>query len=267
MKFIKKIKGAKNAEVNLVEIEGKLWVHKKEDAESSLNEIAFYRELKRNGLPSLQILEHPDLAEDEILVEYIENSPPVSDTIEDYELWGKTLKKLHSIKYPTATVLRDDRLINLNVDSEYKREINKAKERIVEGKYFSERESEQIAKYLKEQLPQLELSYCLVHGEMHSANVLKRGNEMILFDKSSSQWSFTPLIDLAIVMLEVPNGYLVKTDLPEYINDCVLREAFLKGYGNVDMEEVRFFAQIEASRRINNSNEPLNPEVVKTILG
>ena len=266
MKFIKKFKGAKNAEVNLVEIEGKLWVHKKEDAKSSLNEIAFYKELKKNKLPSLQIFEDLDLPEDEIVVEYIESSPPVSDTIEDYELWGKTLKQLHGIKYPTATVLRDDGFINLDVDSEYSKEISKAKEIIVEGKYFSDGQSEQIAKYLTERLSKLELSYCLVHGDMHSANVLKRGNELVLFDKSPSQWSFTPLIDLAIVMLEVPNGYLVSTNLPEYQNDTALREAFLKGYGDVDLEEVRVFAQLEAVKRINNSHEPLNPEVVKTIL-
>jgi hypothetical protein len=266
VEIIRKIPGAKNAEVKVVKIDEQLWVHKKQNVVSAQNEKAFYKELEKNNLPFLEILDHPALQEDEILIEYIENSPTLSETSDDYESWGHTLRKLHNITFSKATLLRDNQFINLDINSYYLTELNRAKELIINCKYHTKDEANLIISYLKNNLLKLPLSFCLVHGDMHSANVLKREREIILFDKSSSQWSFTPLIDLAIVMLDIPNGFLVNTNLPDYRNDAELRKAFLKGYGSVNLNEVKLFSQFQAASRINNSNEPLNIEIVKSIL-
>lgn len=266
MKFIRKIKGAKNAAVNLVEIEGKLWVHKKEDEESTENEKAFYVELRKNGLPALKILELEDLPKDEIIVEYVKDSPPVGETTEEYYQWGGLLRKLHDIRYDSPTKLHNGSLVELDLKEEYKRELYIAKARMIERPEFTESDAEQVVTKLLEGLAKVELEYSLIHGDMHSANVLKKDNELYLFDKSSSQWSFTPLLDLAIVMLGVPNGLVVETDDSDYKLDDKLRGAFLKGYGSVNLQEVKLFTQLEASRRVNNSHEPMNPGIVKALL-
>lgn len=265
MKFIKKIKSAKNAKVNLVEIDGKLWVHKKEDVESSLNEKQFYKELKRNGLPALEVLEI-NLPDDEIVIEFIQDSPVVTESVEDYYAWGQVLRKLYNIKHDKPSRLTVSGFTEIDPVSTCNKELILAKERILTRDDFTASEADSVTSILTELLPKLDLEYSLIHGDMHSASVLKKDNKLFLFDKSSTQWGFTPLLDLAIVMIGIPNGYLAEVDDPEHANDDKLRESFIAGYGDIDLEDVKVFSRLEAARRINNSHEPFNPDIVRNLL-
>jgi tRNA A-37 threonylcarbamoyl transferase component Bud32 len=267
MKFIKKIKGAKNAEVSLVEIDGKYWVHKKEDLDSSINEKAFQQLLKKLDLPYLEILEEIDLPDDEIVMEYVVDSPTLDtvETVEGYRKWGEVLSKLHAHTSDKLTILTVNGKKELDVNEEIRREMDLAEERLKLSGKFSENEIALVMKTINRGFDGITLSHCTVHGDMHQANVLVRDGELVLFDKSPMQWSFSPLLDIAIVLINTPNGVLIDVDEKDCQNDKKLWNAFLEGYGLVDMDGLKLFCLLEASRRVNNKFEKFNPEIVRNL--
>lgn len=237
IKKIKKLSGSYSSEVFLVELNKKRYVFKRvNDISEVLSEKKFNKVLKKNNISFLKNYKYTGLKPNEILLEYIDNSKILGNEFnkKNCKAWGEITKKVHSIKYKECFKYDDtNKKIILKWPNYIKNQIKEAFVKAKEnGNYgFNGEQLREIEKYLLP-LKRIELNqYSLIHGDLHTSNILIKGNELILFDKNADIFTGDPLRDLAIALLEMPNETLVKTKNPEFKNDKECLEAFIKGYG------------------------------------
>ncbi len=91
--------GAGEASVDLVEVGGRQLVLKRQSERHANAERRFHRALADAGLPHLEVVDHPSLAADQILLTYVERSTTVgrSQSLAAFEAWGAAIAGMHAI--------------------------------------------------------------------------------------------------------------------------------------------------------------------------
>lgn len=237
MKILKKIPGSFSSEVFLVEIEEKKFVLKRcQYIDEIITEKEFINILSDNNIQSLKYFENQDLTPNEILLEYVENSTILGDrfTKENCKTWGKLTKRMHDIKFDHCFKFnKAGKRKEITWSSYIEKKIKKTKKKAKENNFynFNDKELKKINEYIFP-LQNIKLNnFSLIHGDLHTSNVLIKNNELLLFDKNPEAFSGDPLIDLAIAFIDMPNGTLIKTSDPENKNDKSCLNYFIKGYG------------------------------------
>ena len=146
---------------------------------------------------------------------------------------GRGCKKIHNIKFKSCFKYNDkgDKVKitwSEYLESKIKKAFLKSEENDNYG--FIIQEIKKIEEYLKPLLNLNLKKFSLIHGDFHSGNLLIKNNEVIPFDKNPEIFSGDPLLDLAIAMIDMPNGTLVHTNNPKYLNDRNCLDAFIRGY-------------------------------------
>lgn len=274
-KIIKELPGAFTSKVELVEIDSKKFVLRTANEEEVLNEKYFQQELVKNDLPHLKLYENSELAENQLLLEYIEGSPTLSQDIvcdiqengsnEKIIKWGRQLRKIHDIFYDDVLFLNENGFKKLSweecVDHEtsYGRLRQKQKENGLDSNIV-EQVIEKINR-LKEYKPK---QLCLIHCDPHENNILLRGDDFVFFDKGSEFISGDPLFDTAVIAL----GFIGGVKGFEEFGDTCHKEnldLFIEGYG-IDFREHPYFIEfllIRCLTRYPNSFTPYLGEILK----
>lgn len=233
MKIIKELPGSYSSKVELVEINGKQYVLKTWDAEEAENEKLFLRALEDHGLPSLKVIENPELKPDQTLLEYVQDSPKLSETPENFIRFGEAVKRLHTIKYPNCFKINsrgEKEVVDWN---EFLRHtLNEGiKKQRGEKTDIDKELLTAIKSYVESRLPIENVEFSLLHADLHTGNLLVKNNDLVIYDKSSEIFSGDSIYDLTTLLTHYPNGIYVKTNHPGNQQDKVIMENFIKGYG------------------------------------
>lgn len=192
--------------------------------------------MRENNLPTLSYIESSDLSPGEILLEYVEGSINLMAawTTDNACRWGKLSRGVHNIRYDDCFRYSsggEKVLVNWGnfLREKHERSIIKAKEN--DNYRFKKQQLEMIDYSVRELFDDQPVEYCLIHGDLHTGNVLIRGRDLVLFDRESLVFSGDKRYDLAIAWLEMPGGSLVKTEDPDHTDGLEYLEAFISGYG------------------------------------
>lgn len=272
MKIIKELPGSYSSKVELVEIEGKQYVLKTWDAEEAENEKLFLRTLEDNGLPSLKVVEHPELKPDQILLEYVEGSPKLSETPENFIRFGEAVRSMHTIKYPNCfkvNSLGQQEEIDWNKFLRYALNEGIKKQR-EEKTDIDEELLNAINSFVESRLPIRNIELSLLHADLHTGNLLVKNNELVIYDKSSEIFSGDSIYDLTTLLTHYPNGIYVHTDHPDNLQDKIIMENFIKGYGfdflNTKREVLDVYFVIKALWRYPSPWEIHSKEALRNIV-
>ncbi len=265
MKIIKELPGAYSSKVELVEIEEEYYVLKTATPEEITNEMFFNKTLKNNGLPVLKIIDNVELANNQLLMEYIPGSPELENfpTPENYIRWGEVAKKLHSITSPKPyKVDEEGRQIKLNwsdfIEEEIKAALLRQKER---NTNLDDQFIKDVVQFVRPLADVKNDNFSLVHGDLHSNNILITTRGAILFDKGSDIMYGDPLYDLAQVGISFQIGLHLEHEKrykPE------LLAAFIKGYGgDFTQPDEKLFARYITLRALRNHPNIFEPFLVE----
>lgn len=237
VKILKEIEGSFSANVFLVEKDDQKMVLKQnEEPEWVVSEKSFYDLLRANNMPALDYYDDAELKPGEMLLEYVEGSVNLGSdwTLDNCRRWGEVSRRMHDIKYDRC--FRYDAKGNeVGVDwggflnDKHERSLKKADE--WENYGFSDEQIVLINQLVSELFNYKPDEYCLIHGDLHTGNVLIRGDDLVLFDREWYVYSGDRLYDLAIAWKEMPGGSLVQTHDYEHVNDLEYLVAFIEGYG------------------------------------
>ncbi len=233
MKIIKELPGSYSSKVELVEIDGKKYVLKTWDAEEAENEKHFLRALEEHGLPSLGVVENAELRPDQILLEYIEGSPKLSETPENFIKFGQVVRRMHEIKYPDCFKINskgEKEQLGWNdfLKDALEQGIKKQRD---EKTDIDENLLAAIEKFVNKRLPIKDVEFSLLHADLHTGNLLVKGEELVIYDKSSEIFSGHSIYDLTTLLTHYPNGTYVQTDHRDNQKDKLVMDNFIKGYG------------------------------------
>lgn len=260
--------------VELVELEGRKYILKTVDAEEAWNEKRFLQKMKQQGLPTLELIDYPGLAENQILLEYIPGSKTIdSQDPEQVKKWGSMIRQMHNLKYDGAFRINSkNQEQKLDWNTHLIEVIDEAVDSRLGGwTELSDGFLEQARSYVHERLNITNPEFTLIHGDLHYGNTLLRNDEVILYDKSSELFAGDPLYDLTIVMTHFPNGLYVTTDNESEVRDSGLLEAFMEGYGDdfirSQKDKLDLYMVIRALDRYPNPFEIFNKEIIEKIIG
>lgn len=231
MKIIKKLEGSYSSVVELVDIEGEEYVLKTAQTDDIENEKEFYKVLNTHSLPTLASPYNLQLKPNQILLEYIKDSPRLgrNPSVELCREWGALMNKVHSIYFAEAAQFVGGSLQTIGWNDFISSEIKAAEERAkIKDSGLAIARIKRTLQPLLEEKPG---NFSLLHADCHSNNVLIKDKELYLFDKSSEIFYGDRLYDLALIALEFPNGLYIETDDIEHADDALYLKAFIEGYG------------------------------------
>lgn len=218
MKFIKKIQGGSSDNIKLVEINKQKFILKTTTPDEIISEKTFQKTLKKEGIPHLEFYENPNLNKNQILLEYIPNSPSLANnfSVENFKNLGLILKNIHQIQYSKSFKynLKGDKT-DYTWQEYLQSKIDKAWQRSSSNQNygFSQSELKKINIHLEKTLS-IKLSRpSLIHGDLHTNNILIRqtsqNSDLILFDKNPLTFNGDPLMDIAILLLDIPHQTII----------------------------------------------------------
>lgn len=278
-KVVKDLKGGYTSQVQLVEYEGKQYVLRTATIEEVKNEKFFHELLKKNNIPSLQVFDEFDVADNQIVLEYIKDSPTLEEYVECggnleigkkvIEKWGRELRKIHNIEFDQIEYIKEDKQYSVSWEQFIENEITYGLERQkIRNTNLSNSFLENITGFLEQLKSMQPAKLCLVHCDPHENNVLLRGDDLIFFDKGSDVISSDALFDLIIVVFE----FIGAIDGFEDLGDPCDREylqAFIKGYGyDFTQDALRFdlFLVLRAFTRHPNPFTPFLDTIMIRVL-
>ena len=278
-KIIKPLKGGSDESVvNLIEIDGKHYVHKKAPKKTIIGEKFFHRTLDRNGLPSFQMFAEYEDGDNDVVFEYVENSPSLNEnrSIDNFAKLGLVVSDMHDITYSDFFNIDDEgnptvsswsnqlaKYIQQNFDEFL--EVNN------ESKQFSQEEVRKIEELIKPLAFHNFDKYSLVHGDMHTGNVMMKDGQPIPYD-SFGEFMVAPAVyDLGLILSEEFNSSLfVEGDDEKYQRNKEHLDAFMDTYGRdkieTQMDLVKRFALLRAMGRFPNPWKDNQVEMMKNIL-
>ncbi len=241
MKIIKELPGAYSSKVELVEIDKCLFVLKTWDEDETQNEKLFLRELKEHGLPALRVIENNKIRPNQILLEYINGSPTLPQDHDYFIAFGESVRKMHDITYDYSFKVNSKGEREKIEWNDFLRDaLNRGLQRQAKkGTDLDKSFLDAIASFVKNRLPVTNISCSLLHADLHTENVLMRGDDMLLYDKNSEIFSGDSRYDVVTLLTNFPNGVYIETSNSENQQDTDKREAFIKGYGSNFLENDR----------------------------
>ncbi len=272
MKIIRELPGSYASKVELVEIDGKPYVLKTWNAEETENEKLFLKTLEEHDLPLLKVIENQELKSNQILLEYIEGSPKLPKTPENYIKFGQIIRKMHDIKYAESFKINEKgekEIIewNLFLKNQLKLGIGRQQK---EKTHIDEELLIAIESFVEKHLPIKKSKFSLLHADLHVGNLLVKNNDLIIYDKSSEIFSGDAVYDFATLLTHYPNGTYIKTDNPDNQKDKEFMNNFIKGYGfdflTHDRENFDVYFIIKALLRYPSPWEPYSKEAIENIV-
>ncbi|HTX49887.1 MAG TPA: phosphotransferase [Caulobacteraceae bacterium] len=257
--------GGENAVVELVEIDGQPFILKRAPPVRVAGERLFQRTMAEAGLPALGTPDHPSLAANELLLEYVDGSPTIggSPTPDALARWGAAVAGMHGIELAGFQRFDTDAPAPANwldyVDWLIERALSTPRD--TEGVLPKSLLTEAARKLgaLRDFRP---LRYVLLHGDLHANNVLLRGDETVLFDRASRIWSGPAVYDLALVVSEGFPGARYGVDRP---GDDARLEAFMAAYGELPADEAPFLDHFALAHALVRYPTPFVPELREII--
>ncbi len=272
MKIIKDLPGSYASKVELVEIDGEKYVLKTWNTEETVNEKLLLKTLAEHGLPSLQVVNHAELKPDQILLEYIEDSPKLPKSPENYARFGQAVRKMHDIKYTES----------FKINEMGEREVvdwnDFLKSKLAEGIKKQRNEETDIEEeilvaiqtFVERRLPFKISEFSLLHADLHTGNVLVQKEDLIIYDKNPEIFAGDPLYEFATLLTHYANGTYIKTDNPSNQKDIEYLDNFIKGYGfdflTKNREVIDVYFIVKALLRYPSPWEPYSKEAIKNIV-
>lgn len=262
--------GGGEATVELVEIEDRRLVLKRQSPRHAAAERLFQRTLAGAGLPCLEVMDHPALRPDQILLEYVEDSATLggSPTPAACSAWGAAIAGLHAIRPGGFLTLNT---VGAIVEDDWPTFLRRAVET---GLETQRRRADGLPKPLLDcvALKLAELTefeddvFAVAHGDLHLNNALVRGGKVVLFDKSHRLWTAPPVFDLALVWSEgFPGARYVENQARAGDTDRLA--AFMAGYGPLpQVEWLDHFVLLHALDRYPSPFVPDHRSIVEAAL-
>ncbi len=269
MHYIRDLQGATGSRVQLVEINNTFWVRKKVDIQWVATEKAFYKTLEQHGIKTLRTIDHPDLGEDEMLLEYIPGETTLENSSDaaQYQQWGRLMAQIHTIRYDTPlgyNAVGDMEPTTWKSIMEKYVATTLARAERHDWYGFTKSTQHEVARSLQHVINHTPDYYSLIHGDPHCNNVLVSAHGLILFDKNDEMFSGSAYIDLAIVLINFPNGSFTTIKDPGYSGDHRKLAAFINGYGRnfIADEMLPYYVVLIAFRRMNSPHAKYNKEII-----
>ncbi|MBU1126243.1 MAG: aminoglycoside phosphotransferase family protein [Patescibacteria group bacterium] len=259
---------AYSSQIHLETRDGERFVVKNIPMEQVMNEVFFYQQLHEHHIPTLQAAEE----EGKLVLKYVEKSKTLSDeeTPENFFILGQTLSSIHDIHFDSSFII-DERGHRQNIDwNDFIKSQIEADEQAQKEKHgFTPEIIARMTEIIKRDCPEVLKETCLVHGDLHSNNVLLDEGQLFIFDKDSIVAAGDPMIDFALLAINYPGDiYDVGTE-EEKRKDRELMKNFLSGYGKdifEDRETLDAYVLLRSLERWPNPFERKIPEIVDKIL-
>ncbi len=260
--------GAGEASVDLVEVGGRRLVLKRQSERHANAERRFHRALADAGLPHLEVVDHPSLGPDQILLAYVEGSTTIgrSQSLAAFAAWGAAIAGMHAITSSRCQEL-DERgtpiearwpdVLGRIIDAGLSRHRNR-----VDG--FPPRLVDRIAERLQALTAFRPANFALCRGDLHLNNALLRGDEVVLFDKVSTSWMAPPGFDLAVVYSEAFPGARYAESASRAGDDARLA-AFTAGYGALPADQAGWIDAFVVLRALGRYPNPFVPDLLTTV--
>ncbi|MDO8410052.1 MAG: aminoglycoside phosphotransferase family protein [Phenylobacterium sp.] len=254
--------GGGNATVDLVRAGGQLWVLKCHRPREVAAERLFQSSLREHGLPNLQVADCSGLRPDQLLMEYVSGSPTIggSPSLNLCRRWGEAIRDLHGIRSSEFQTLDGQGMPVLASWQDFVAElIHKAIDRQRERETglpagLLDKAALGLAKLKKFNPPE----FVLTHGDLHLNNALKRGGEVVLFDKPADVWVAPRVFDLCLIYSEAFPGALYDVNRQ---GDEARLSAFLEGYGDLPPEQPEWLELFVLLRSLRRYPSPFVPEL------
>lgn len=240
-------------------------VRKQCDADAFWNELFFQAELNNHNLPNLRLFDSK--SSNEILMEFVPEGTPNLNT-SFMHTWGTLMQKVHAITYQNPFYIAANNTITTTTWTDHLRE----RMRIAQGKKALQSELEaKIVSILESTVLQAELKQAsLIHGDLHSNNVLVRNGELVLFDSSPYIRSGDPLYDLAITWIGFAADTYVNIKDPKHEGNKKLLAAFIDGYGADKIKKhqatLDLYVLMRSFERYPNPYEPQLKQIMQHLV-
>lgn len=265
LKKIKKLDVDADAVIELVEDAfGRQLILKTCESETVILEKHFVDELRKHGLPHLEVYSDDSLTSDQILLEYVPESRTLTITPELplFVKWGSLVRQMHTIHAPRPIlILEDGASQEMSWRAFLSQKFDKHRLRHLEKGTLGESDIKKVEAVVHKLAHIERTEFSLLHGDLHRNNVLIRDSELVLFDKGHRMLYGDPHYDLATVVAKFQNSAY-----HEFI------ESFLKGYGeDVFMtrpEEIKMNIILRCfERHPNRHGKAYTGDVLRSLLG
>lgn len=275
-KKVKDLQGGYTSHVELVTYNEELYVLRTATIEEVRNERFFHQQLAKHNIPTLAVYDVDGLSKNQILLEYVPDSP----TLEDYvncdtdiqksclliEHWGNLMAHVHSIRFDQIMYIKEEQDLFVSWGEFIDNEISYGLERQrIRQTGLSKEFLTKIINFLQPLKDLIPKDYSLVHCDPHENNILIRGNDLVLFDKGSDVVSSDPLFDIIVVAIEFIGAF---DDFEDLGNSCdsAYWQAFLKGYGPQIIDDTFRFDLFFVLRCLTRHPNPFTPYLDQVML-
>lgn len=254
--MLKKIKKLDVEAESIVEIvqnsEGRELILKTtKDSFSVLIEKKFIEILTEYNLPHLCFFEDESLFTNQLLLEYIQDSPTLAkkETLFWIEKWGSLINKVHAVQSEEAKKMFENGELQALVWKDFliERYDIAVKKHKISG-IFDEEVLENMRSVLEKLCSFDVFKYSLIHSDLHTNNAMIRNDEVVIFDKGNAIFFGDPAYDLAIFFISF--GFSDLEDDEEKV------EAFKRGYDQsyfeVYKEKIELYTLFRAFERSGN---------------
>jgi thiamine kinase-like enzyme len=260
--------GGGSASIELVAVGDETLALKRQSPRHAMAERLFQQALRQAGLPSLRIVDHPELGPDEILLEYVEGSTTVGRALSlpSIERWAAALGKLHAVRSSRFVELGNaSQLAETNWSDFLKRVVRTG---LARQRQRKDGLDTAILDRIEAVLSSLDTfepkNFALAHGDLHLNNALIRGDEIVLFDKAPDVWVAPAVFDLAVVYSEAfPGARYGKSAARASDHDRLA--AFIFGYDSLPVDETIWLDHFVLVRSLSRYPNPFVPDLLSII--
>jgi Ser/Thr protein kinase RdoA (MazF antagonist) len=252
--------GGESARVELVRVGDRPFVMKTHRLRNIAAERMFHAALAARGLPHLAITDHPDLASNQILLEYIEGSPTIGRamSLDAFARMGAAVRGLHAQRADACTQL-DAR--GGEIPASWPDVLQDAIDQALDAGAQSDLPEAMLSR-IAERLETLTSftphAFVLTHGDLHLNNALLRGDDVVLFDKAAGIWSAPPAFDLCLIFSEAFPG--ARYGVARAGDEERLR-TFFAGYSAMDDADEHWIDHFVLLRSLRRYPSPFVPEL------
>ncbi|MEK7648625.1 MAG: phosphotransferase [Patescibacteria group bacterium] len=255
-----------SSQVRIEKRDGKEIIIKQINAQESQSEVFFHDQLKSIGLPAMEMA----LDSEGLAITFIPGAITLGDneTPELYKKLGHILKKIHSITFDKPFFLdANGQQQEVAWDQFVKNRLEFAITRQKQRNGMSEDICNLIKKIVLKKVTIFSGKPALLHGDLHSNNVLLKGSDLFVFDKAAQIMAGDPMYDLSLFAIALSGALYGVSDSIE--RDKLLMSAFISGYDTDFTEDKDLFNAYVLFRCVERWPNPFEqeiPQIVESIL-